>query len=37
MAFQSLRYYLETLDRRGELKNIGGAHWDLEMGALTRS
>jgi len=35
MPFKSLREFLDDLDRRGELKKIDGADWNLEMGALT--
>ena len=30
-----LRQFIEKVDQLGELKRIEGAHWDLEIGALT--
>jgi UbiD family decarboxylase len=35
MPFNTLREFVDTLDRLGELRKIDGANWDLEMGALT--
>lgn len=35
MLFDSLREFVEALDKMGDLKKIDGAEWDLEMGALT--
>ncbi len=33
---KDLRDWLEEADKLGQLKRISGAHWDLEMGALTQ-
>jgi UbiD family decarboxylase len=30
----SLRSFLDTVERCGELKHVEGAHWDLELGAI---
>jgi len=35
-VFRDLRAYLDFLDEAGELLNIGGAHWNLEIGGLTQ-
>lgn len=35
MSFQSLRDYIARVDQMGELQRVTGAHWDLEIGALT--
>ncbi|MBI2369684.1 MAG: UbiD family decarboxylase [Deltaproteobacteria bacterium] len=35
MAFEDLRHFIEEARRIGELEEIHGAHWDLEIGALT--
>jgi 4-hydroxy-3-polyprenylbenzoate decarboxylase len=35
MRYTDLREWLAIVDRLGELVQIGGAHWDLEIGALT--
>jgi 4-hydroxy-3-polyprenylbenzoate decarboxylase len=35
MAFKTLRDFLTLLSQQDELKKIDGAHWDLEMGAIT--
>ncbi len=35
MSYTDLRDWLATVDNYGELANIDGAHWDLEIGALT--
>ncbi|MBI3059179.1 MAG: UbiD family decarboxylase, partial [Deltaproteobacteria bacterium] len=35
MSFQSLRDYIARVDQMGELQRVAGAHWDLEIGALT--
>src|SRR5262249_17991602 len=34
-AYRGLRGWIETVDRLGELKRVSGAHWDVEMGAIT--
>ena len=34
-AFRDLREFLAAIDQPGQLKRIDGAHWDLEIGALT--
>jgi 4-hydroxy-3-polyprenylbenzoate decarboxylase len=33
--YKDLREWLERVDELGELKRIEGAHWNLEMGAIT--
>jgi 4-hydroxy-3-polyprenylbenzoate decarboxylase len=35
MPYSDLRDWIEQVDQLGELKRISGAHWDLEIGALT--
>ena len=35
MPFSDLRSFIDGATRIGELKNIDGAHWDLEIGCLT--
>ena len=35
MAFADLRTFIDGAARIGELKNIDGAHWNLEIGCLT--
>ncbi|MBI3091996.1 MAG: UbiD family decarboxylase [Candidatus Tectomicrobia bacterium] len=35
MPFKDLREFIDTCDRIGEVKHISGAHWDLEIGAIT--
>ena len=35
MAFESLGDYVAYADELGQLQRISGAHWDLEIGALT--
>jgi len=32
---ESLREFVEVLDKRGQLKKVEGADWDLEIGAIT--
>ena len=34
-AYRGLRGWIDTVDRLGELKRVSGAHWDVEMGAVT--
>ena len=34
MSHIDLRDWLEAVERRGELKHISGANWDLEMGSI---
>ncbi len=33
--YKDLREWIERVDQLGELKRISGAHWNLEMGAIT--
>jgi len=35
MPFESLRDFVELLDRHDELQKVNGADWNLEMGAIT--
>ena len=35
-AYRGLRGWIDTVDRLGELKRVSGAHWDVEMGAVTQ-
>ena len=35
LAYKDLREYLAAVDRLGELRNVDGADWDLELGAIT--
>ena len=35
MAFNDLREFIDGAKRLGDVKEIHGAHWDLEIGALT--
>jgi len=35
MAFRDLREFIDAAKEMGEVKEIHGAHWDLEIGALT--
>ena len=32
--FDDLRDFLEALDKIGQLKHVGGADWDLEIGTI---
>ena len=34
-VYRGLRGWLDTVDRLGELRRVSGAHWDVEMGAVT--
>ncbi|HEX6438775.1 MAG TPA: UbiD family decarboxylase, partial [Candidatus Binatia bacterium] len=34
MAYQDLRQWLDQVNQLGELKNVEGADWDLEIGAI---
>jgi 4-hydroxy-3-polyprenylbenzoate decarboxylase len=34
-AYSGLRGWIHNVDRLGELKRVSGAHWDVEMGAIT--
>jgi len=34
-TFDSLRAYIDEVDRRGDLQRIDGADWDIEIGAIT--
>ena len=33
--YRGLRGWLEMVDQLGELERVSGAHWDVEMGAVT--
>ena len=33
--YRGLRGWLDTVDKLGELERVNGAHWDVEMGAIT--
>src|SRR3954464_12493228 len=35
MAFNDLREFIDAVRRLGQVKEIHGAHWNLEIGALT--
>ena len=35
MQYRGLRGWLEQADKMGELRKVDGAHWDVEMGAIT--
>ena len=35
MAFRDLREFIDAAKEMGEVKEFHGAHWDLEIGALT--
>jgi len=35
MQYRGLRDWLEQVDKMGELRRVDGAHWDVEMGAIT--
>src|SRR3954454_23617717 len=35
MAFADLTSFIDAAARIGEVKNIDGAHWDLEIGCIT--
>ena len=35
MLFNDLRDYVDHVDGLGELRRFEGAHWDLEIGAIT--
>src|SRR5262245_28270372 len=35
MQYRGLRGWLEQVDKMGELRMVEGAHWDVEMGAIT--
>src|SRR5580658_8912710 len=34
-SYRGLRGWLDVVDKFGELERISGAHWDVEMGAIT--
>ena len=34
MSYKDLRGWLEEVDKMGELKQVAGAHWDREIGAI---
>src|ERR671918_285864 len=35
MQYRGLRGWLEHVEKMGELRRVDGAHWDVEMGAIT--
>ena len=35
MPYNDLRSFVAELEKRGELKRIQGAHWDLEIGVIS--
>ena len=35
MQYRGLRGWLDQVEKMGELRKVDGAHWDVEMGALT--
>ena len=35
MAFRDLREFVDAAEALGEVKRLAGAHWDLEIGAIT--
>src|SRR6202030_2581127 len=35
VSYRGLRGWLEEANRLGELLHVNGAHWDVEMGAIT--
>ena len=35
MQYRGLRGWLDAVDKLGELRQVEGAHWDVEMGAIT--
>ena len=35
MQYRGLRGWLDQVDKLGELRKVDGAHWDVEMGAIT--
>src|SRR5262245_11839505 len=35
LAYQGLRGWLDQVQAMGELLHVNGAHWDVEMGAVT--
>ena len=35
MSVRDLREWIEKVDAMGELQRVNGAHWDLEIGAIT--
>ena len=35
MAYQGLREWVDQVDGLGQLQRVSGAHWDLEIGAIT--
>lgn len=37
MPYRDLREWIERVQEIGELKNITGAHWDLELGAIAEA
>src|ERR1043165_6821070 len=36
LRYRGLRDWIEQVDKVGELKQVSGAHWDREMGAITQ-
>src|SRR5262252_3566976 len=35
VQYRGLRGWLDQVDQMGELQHVNGAHWDVEMGAIT--
>jgi hypothetical protein len=35
IAYRGLRGWLDEVQNMGELLHVNGAHWDVEMGAIT--
>ena len=35
MPFKDLRDFLATLEQKGEIAHVSGAHWNLELGVLS--
>jgi 3-polyprenyl-4-hydroxybenzoate decarboxylase len=35
MQYRGLRNWLDQIDKMGELREVDGAHWEVEMGAIT--
>jgi len=35
MEYRDLRDWIQKVDAMGELRTVQGAHWDLEIGAIT--
>jgi hypothetical protein len=37
VQYRGLRGWLEQVEKMGELQHVDGAHWDVEMGAITHA